>query len=199
MTLKAAKKLLRKEMATKLAQISEDEIDRQSKAVFDKVRSAEWFVQSQRISIYVNTAGEIKTDEIIKLALLENKEVFIPWFQKGNPKMFMVQINSVKEFDDLKPTLWDIRQFESIDGRTTYDNTGPLNLILAPGVAFTRSGDRLGHGMGFYDKFFREHNLNFPNATAPYRVALALNEQILEEVPVEDTDVKINLVLTADD
>ncbi|CAD5207775.1 unnamed protein product [Bursaphelenchus okinawaensis] len=191
--------MLRKEMAEKLAKISQEEIDRKSKIVFEKVKSSEWFIRSQRISVFVNTAGEIKTDEIIKLALLQNKEVFIPWFEKGNPRMFMVQLDTVKDFDNLKPTLWDIRQFESIDGKTTYDNTGPLHLILAPGVAFTTAGDRCGHGMGFYDKFFVEHTgKSYPNAPAPYKVALALSEQIIDKVPVDETDVKMDIVLAAD-
>lgn len=69
-------------------------------------------------------------------------------------------------------------------------------MVLAPGVAFTANGDRLGHGMAFYDKFLHEHQELF--GKMPYKMALALNEQILESVPLnEKTDVHIDEVVYA--
>jgi 5-formyltetrahydrofolate cyclo-ligase len=68
--------------------------------------------------------------------------------------------------------------------------------VLAPGVAFTADGNRLGHGMAFYDKFFHEHRELF--GKMPHKMALALNEQILDSVPVdENTDVHIDEVIYA--
>lgn len=79
----------------------------------------------------MNTAGEIKTDNIIRKALEDRKQVFIPWFAKGNPYMQMVELRNTDEFNELMPTLWDIRQFPTIDDRESYKKTG---LIINPFV-----------------------------------------------------------------
>lgn len=80
-----------------------------------------------------------------------------------------------------------------------------------PGVAFTRQGARLGHGMGYYDKFLQDHFNQNPHrcADSPQSVSaksaakktillgLALNEQIVDEVPLEETDVLLDEIVTA--
>lgn len=69
----------------------------------------------------------------------------------------------------------------------------PLDLVLVPGVAFTSSGDRLGHGMGFYDKYLTA--LPDPKPTT---IALAFREQVVDNLPTTDLDYTIDHILTAD-
>lgn len=64
--------------------------------------------------------------------------------------------------------------------------------MIVPGVAFTSSGSRLGHGKGYYDTFLSSLN---PRAKT---VALAFKEQILDEIPCHDHDVQIDQVLYSD-
>lgn len=68
-----------------------------------------------------------------------------------------------------------------------------MDLILIPGVAFTESGARLGHGKGYYDTFLSKC---FDAVELPPRtVALAFREQMVDDVPCHDHDIKIDLVL----
>lgn len=87
-------------------------------------------------------------------------------------------------------------------------------MILAPGVAFTRRGGRLGHGMGYYDRFLHEHFAKNPHRrvdsprSAPnidemisnhktILYGLAFNEQLVDTVPLEETDVILHEIITA--
>jgi 5-formyltetrahydrofolate cyclo-ligase len=87
-----------------------------------------------------------------------------------------------------------------------------LDLIVVPGVAFDASGARLGRGgcvprvphlprpalncsnRGYYDRFFKQ-------SEAPQkglRIALALDAQVLAEVPFDPScDQRVDIVLTA--
>lgn len=66
----------------------------------------------------------------------------------------------------------------------------PVDLVLVPGLAFTRDGARLGRGGGFFDRFL------------PHRAALAgkigvgFDFQIVESLPLETHDVKLDVVVT---
>ena len=62
-----------------------------------------------------------------------------------------------------------------------------------PGLAFTRKGDRLGRGKGFYDNYLTQYEKKF--GSKPVTVALAFNEQICDFVPTSESDVPVDFVL----
>ena len=73
--------------------------------------------------------------------------------------------------------------------------TGPaleldvVDFVIVPGLAFTKAGERLGYGGGFYDRFLPR--VNAPNAGVCFR------EQILDTVPTHERDVRVDQVVVA--
>ena len=65
-----------------------------------------------------------------------------------------------------------------------------LDAVLVPGLAFDRTGGRLGRGKGYYDRFFQK----LPKKTL--LIGLAFDEQVVERVPLEPHDRKIDLLVT---
>jgi len=65
-----------------------------------------------------------------------------------------------------------------------------FDLVVVPGVAFDRAGNRLGHGFGYYDRFLA----GLPAGTI--RVGLACAAQLVPEVPVESWDVPVHALVT---
>ena len=64
-----------------------------------------------------------------------------------------------------------------------------VDVIVVPGVAFTRSGKRLGYGGGYYDRYL-------PRLSPGARIiALAMPEQLEHDLPTDELDVRIPLVL----
>ena len=66
----------------------------------------------------------------------------------------------------------------------------PTALVLMPGLAFTANGDRMGYGGGYYDKFLAAES-GHPT------VALCYAFQMVEELPTQDHDIPVDLVLWA--
>lgn len=65
-----------------------------------------------------------------------------------------------------------------------------IDLAIIPGRAFTPAGDRIGRGKGYYDRLILA-------LTCP-TIALAYNCQLLSELPLNDHDQKVNIVITED-
>jgi 5-formyltetrahydrofolate cyclo-ligase len=61
-------------------------------------------------------------------------------------------------------------------------------LILVPGVAFDLHGGRLGRGKGYYDRLLKE----LRGTTC----GVAFDQQVVEAIPVEPHDVRLDHVLT---
>lgn len=94
-----------------------------------------------------------------------------------------------------------------------FDAIGGLDLVLLPGVAFTRTGYRLGHGMGHYDKYLKklfDTNPGRADISAPLKgnleqkiqdnktilIGLAFKQQIVDDLPIEEHDFLLDMVLT---
>jgi len=65
-----------------------------------------------------------------------------------------------------------------------------IDVVLAPCQAVDRSGNRLGKGGGFYDRFFAHRNLRAA------RIVIAFHEQVLDEVPTADWDRPVPMIVT---
>lgn len=66
---------------------------------------------------------------------------------------------------------------------------GKIDLILVPGVAFDKFGNRLGRGKGYYDKVLKQ--------TGAYKLGVCFDFQLVERVPVEPHDVKMDRVVAS--
>jgi 5-formyltetrahydrofolate cyclo-ligase len=65
-----------------------------------------------------------------------------------------------------------------------------IGLFLIPGLAFTRSGGRLGRGGGFYDRFLKR-----ADARAA-KIGVCFHPQLVSTLPVEDHDRNVDMVVT---
>ncbi len=65
-----------------------------------------------------------------------------------------------------------------------------IDAVIVPGVAFDECGRRLGYGGGYYDRLLPTLR---PNCL---RIGVAFDEQLLEEIPAEDHDARVHLVVT---
>ena len=65
-----------------------------------------------------------------------------------------------------------------------------LDLVMTPGVAFDRTGARMGHGKGYYDKLLQHAPLDAP------LVALAFECQLFPEIPTAAHDIFMGRIIT---
>jgi len=188
--MQAVKKALRKEIKVKLRAMSNVEKTRQSSAVAERLFANEKYKQSKRISVYLNMKNEVHTVEILQHALTSGKSVFIPKYVGSN--MEMVKLADMRDYESLPETSWFIKQpLDEDNTREEAIASGGLDLIIVPGVGFTESGGRMGHGKGYYDTYISK----IMAVKKPYLLGLAFNVQIFESIPLSDHDKQLDEVL----
>lgn len=187
------KSILRKKMKAIIAAIPSEVKQSQSDAVISLLKTLPVYQKSSRISVYLNMDDEIRTHKIVEHIFQTGKICFIPRYSKTD--MVMVRLKSMEDLKNLPKTKWNIAQPLETDQREDALETGGLDLVIVPGLAFSKNGDRLGRGKGYYDRFLsncRAKNRNL------FTIALAFVEQINENIPTEPHDTKIDLVLFPD-
>lgn len=192
--LRAAKQALRKEIKRRVAALSQEEKERQSLVVSQKLFRHPKYMSAKRIAVFLSMDDEVCTQEIIKDVFKLGKSCFIPRYESSSSHMDMLKLNSLQDMETLPLTSWNIRQPAADDNsREEALAEGGLDLILMPGLGFDRSGNRLGRGKGFYDTYL-ERCIRHPKGK-PYTIALAFKEQLCQEIPVNGNDVLIDEVL----
>ncbi|WP_160679019.1 5-formyltetrahydrofolate cyclo-ligase [Clostridium sp. C8-1-8] len=150
----------------------------------DRLLNMSEYKKARALFIYVSMEEEIDTHEIINISIDLGKKVFVPKVDKVSKTMKPVQIKSINELIKVPPFGILEPEFSSIA-----DQADEIDLAVTPGLAFSRTGDRLGYGAGYYDKFFKE-NKNI------VKVALAYDFQILDFIPTENHDEKIDYIIS---
>ena len=63
-----------------------------------------------------------------------------------------------------------------------------INIAISPGSAFDITGQRVGFGKGYYDKFLKDTNI--------IKIGFCYDFQICEEIDAEEHDVKMDFLIT---
>lgn len=182
MTIDAQKKLLRREINSRLKKISPDERKFFSRAVVEKFLATPLYKNSLVIMAYSSTALEIRLGEFFLTALSHGKILAIPFIE--GREMFAAKLSSV---DELEVGAYGILTVKNAADKIL--DAKKFDCIVTPGLAFDAHCNRLGKGGGYYDKFF-------VNAVNAKKIALAYDCQLVNKVPVAPYDVQVDFVIT---
>lgn len=194
--LKLAKKALRKDMKEIILKLSDEEKRKQSMSVTRQLLNDDWYIKAISISIYLHMEDEIKTQDILKDAISCGKRCYIPRYFMGGNKMEMVLLKDMADYESLPVTKWNIKQPPDEEIREEALENQELDVMLIPGMAFTKNGKRLGRGKGYYDAYLSKAKNNLPQP--PKTIALAFKQQIVDNVPTDELDFLIDKVMYDD-
>lgn len=159
-----------------------------SRAICEKFVALPQYAAARTVMFYVDVRTEVRTRDYLATALSHGKRIVVPWCNaSGELELFWL-----KSMDDLAIGMYKILEPKP-ELRLLPDRQVPvaeLDLIMVPGVAFTRDGARMGHGKGYYDKL-----LEHARPDAPL-VALAFECQLFPEIPTQEHDVFMDKIIT---
>jgi 5-formyltetrahydrofolate cyclo-ligase len=178
------KKQLRKYIQNKRDNLTLELRNEKSKEIAQKFLKTRDYLNSKNIFIYYPFRSEIDTTIIIKKALKESKNIILPRVEGTLLNLYFV--------NDVHTQLQEgsYRIMEPIPSSCTRAYVADINLAIVPGVAFDKNLNRLGYGGGFYDKILR----NLPQGIK--KIALSFDIQIVPNIPVQDYDIKIDMIIT---
>jgi 5-formyltetrahydrofolate cyclo-ligase len=145
----------------------------------------EW-AAARTISTYVGVGAEVATLPLIETALAQGKRVAVPRVEGSSLTLYRIEATTELEpapFGLLEPG----REYRRKNRRLVATE---VHLFLVPGLAFDRNGGRLGYGKGYYDALLGRVKSRIPT------VGLAFDIQVIDEVPMTETDVRLSCIVT---
>ena len=179
-----AKSDIRKDILSKRNSLSESEIINNSKIISIRVIATKEYQSSKSIGAYYPIGSEVKTFEIIKHSIDNKKDIGLPRvIDSTNIEFFKIIEDS---FEKIKFTKGKYGIFENTMSNTRIDQ---MDLLIIPGIAFDLQGNRLGYGKGYYDRLLSSRK-------AKYIIGLAYEDQLINEIPNNDHDIPVNIIIT---
>lgn len=198
----------RRRVKAALALIPATELARRGGLAVARLLRARWWGWSDVVLTYLSMPGEIDTSPVVAAALSEGKQVAVPAME-GPDLSFRLVTSPVEGLPrdrygiPLPDPSWPRWTAEAerpgppalSPGTPQPAEARPLRvLVVTPGLAFDRSLARLGRGKGYYDRFLAL--LRDSPGVEIAAVAIALQEQLLEEVPHDERDVPLDGIVT---
>jgi len=142
------------------------------------------FLSAQSVLFYASFRSEVETSGIIRESLSMGKRAILPKVDKENHRLQLYEIKSISELikgymgiPEPRPSKEGIMILEDID------------LVVIPGAGYDYAGNRIGYGGGYYDKLLSGKKKNTPV------IALAYEEQLVDAIPAEKHDVKVDMIV----
>ncbi|RUT78553.1 5-formyltetrahydrofolate cyclo-ligase [Ancylomarina longa] len=177
-SIEVAKKKVRKEIKSIKETYSYPQKKEMSQPILDMLEQLPEFIQAKTIMLYWSMKDEVYTHEFVS-KWAQKKKVILPSV-KGN-------------------TL-DLKVFQGLDNLIEGENYGipepegsifmeedEIDLIIIPGVAFDKDNNRMGRGKAYYDRLL--------NSLSAYKVGVCFQFQVLDHIPVDEHDIRMDCVL----
>lgn len=174
------KSQLRKEFLIKRQALKESYLEQASRVIVEKLLAEIKKMKPTNILVYLSFNNEVETLGLIRQLLEDKINVIVPKYFADDGYQLVV----LKNLEDLENGPFGIPQPKS----SNVVETRLVNMAIIPGVAFDKKGRRLGYGKGVFDKLLE-------NSRA-YKIGLAFDFQIVNEIPKEKHDLVMDLVVT---
>ena len=173
------KKELRKQIRSFKKEMSVENKKSQSENILSQVENLRCFQQAKIIMCYWSMNDEVQTPEFIN-KWYEAKDIILPVVDGENLLW--------KKFTGFKNlTEGDMFGIPEPNG-TNFHNLDDVDLIIVPGVAFDKMGNRMGRGKAYYDKTLKHLKAK--------KIGICFDFQLLDEVPVDEHDIKMDMIIS---
>lgn len=144
------KKQLREKYLQKRLEMSPAEVESQSRAIFERLVDRFPLQKAKNVSLFLSVTekNEVDTRWLVEYLWENGVNVFVP-------KIFKKELISVPFTLETKlvKSAWGIEEPEQNEGAdVVYD------YVITPLLYVDSSGNRVGYGAGFYDRFFASVN-----------------------------------------
>jgi len=177
------KKYLREKIKSLRDNLSKEKINQLSEKIQKNLFELKEFKNSNTIMFFVNFGSEVNTLPMIKKALQIGKKIVLPVINKEKKEIFAVEISDI---NNLQPGTFGILEPKD---KTKIILEKNIDLIIVPGIIFDKTGNRIGYGGGYYDKWLKKFDIK-------KRIGLAFDFQVLDSIPYTETDQKVYKIIT---
>ena len=171
------------------AQENKDGVSRQA---IERFVSLPDYERAETVMWYIDCRSELRTQWALPVALQSGKKIVVPYCTEDEHGANKLGLWLLESMDELQVGKWKILE----PPRDRWGEAGKelapeeLDLVMVPGVGFSRDGARMGNGQGYYDRLLEKVR---PDCSL---IAPCYESQLFEDLIVGPHDVYMDRVVT---
>ncbi|NLK07476.1 MAG: 5-formyltetrahydrofolate cyclo-ligase [Firmicutes bacterium] len=177
------KETIRKKLLSLRNQLPKDKRQAFSHAIKEQLFSLPVAQQAAVIMLFLAFGSEVDTWCILEHGVAQGKTIAAPVCLPATKELLIYPISRKEE---AVVGHWDILEPPRNNQPISPD---VLDIVVVPGLAFDRQGNRIGYGAGYYDRFLS----NVPNTC---KIGICFHIQLMDTLPKAAHDVPVDLVIT---
>ena len=178
------KERLRKRVLAVRTGLDRGQVEVSGQAILKRVLGLEAYRRAKLVHTYASSKeNEVDTRALIGTCLAQSKRVAVPVVMPGTRTLAHALIGGL---DQLVAGLWGLEQPDPAEA-TWLPAEAQIDLVVVPGLAFDRRGQRIGWGGGYYDRFLAQ--------VQAVKIGLCYDALVLDCIPGEPHDVPVDMVV----
>lgn len=178
------KEEVRAQIRSKKRALTEKEQKDRGMQAFLCLTEAKEYKEASYLFTYVSYNQEIDTWQVIRQAFADGKQVAVPKVE--GVEIVFYQITSLEELQEGYQGIMEPNTTIRIE-----PNKRESIFMLLPGLAFSKTGERIGYGGGFYDRYLERYK-----EASIKKCGFAYDFQVFPELAIEEFDQKVDFVVT---
>lgn len=183
---------MRRRMRTRLARAPSTFFEPASREIWRRIRRSDAWCQAQVVALFSSLSGEVETGRAISDLWDAGQKVLLPRMVSAGDLAFHEFPAGAELVRGPYGVLEPAASFPPVE-------LALADVVVVPGLAFDRSGGRLGRGAGYYDRALAAARARAWRESArpgPLAVGLGFGFQLVEGVPMEPADFRLDAVVT---
>lgn len=181
---RTCKERLRKRVLATRTGLDRGQVEVSGQAILKRVLGLEAYRRAKLVHTYVSSKeNEVDTRALIGTCLAQGKRVAVPVVMPGTKTLSHALIDSL---DQLVVGPYGLAQPEPATA-VWLPAEARIDLVVVPGLAFDRRGQRIGWGSGYYDRFLAQ--------VQAIKIGLCYDALVLDCIPGEPHDVPVDMVV----
>jgi len=191
----SSRQILRKTIQTQRRNLTVSQFQQASREICHHIIDSTWFQQSQHIAFYLSVHNEIDCTTLMQAAENMGKNCYLPVCDLEKSALFFLPY---RMNDPLSPNRYGILEPAiPFPSPSSYPAT-KLDIVITPLVAFDHLKNRLGSGMGYYDRTFAFLQKKNSAPSKPMLIGLAYDFQQVAQLETQPWDIPLNKIIAFD-
>ena len=174
------KKEIRAEVRRRIKELSAEQMTSASASIFSQIEQLDSFKEARCIALFAAMHDEVPTQIALDRWPKLGRRIVVPRVEGDIMRFYDYSA------DKMRTGAFGIEEPEGDVECAAED----IDLIIVPARAFTTSGERLGRGGGFYDKYMSLEGFH------AHTTGIAFSCQIFDSLPTDPHDIKVDEVVT---
>ena len=160
--------------------MTEDQVFEESEEIARRLFNSDIYKSAKRVFSYYSINNEVDTRDINRIILKDKKKLALPVCIDD----YNLEFHQIDDLTQVERGVLNI----PIPKKKNKIVPQSYDIMLMPGILFSKTGYRIGYGKGYYDRYLSDKKI--------FKIGLTYDNLLIDDINHSEFDVKADYIIT---